>query len=167
MRHHVGVDARRAREAVGDVLRGREDPPRLAEADAVEPVDLPAERAVGRRLGELAELGAVELVRLAELVQEPDDLVRVADAVRRELRRDHEVDRAAVRFGQVGEPPEERLGQHPLAGVPLERQRDDVGLVPALAQLGGEVVREDLGAAALERHLRAADGDPHVRATIA
>ena len=93
------------------------------------------ERAVLGRLGELAELGAVELVRLPELVQEPDDLVRVPDAVRRELRRDHEVDRAAVRLLEVEQPPEERLRQHPLAGVPLERHRDELGLVAALAQL--------------------------------
>ena len=76
MRHHLGGNVGRAREAVGDVLGGGEDAPRLAEAEAVEPLHLPAERAVGRRLGELAELGAVELVRLPELVQQPDDLVR-------------------------------------------------------------------------------------------
>ena len=42
MRHHLGGDVRRAREAVGDVLRGREDAPGLAEADAVEALHLPA-----------------------------------------------------------------------------------------------------------------------------
>ena len=137
MGHHLGGDVRRAREAVGDVLRRGEDAARLAEADAVEALHLPAERPVGRRFGELAELRAVELVRLAELVQQPDDLVRMAHAVRRELRRDHHVDRAAVRFGQVGEPPEERLAQHARARVPLERERDDVGLVAAPAKLRG------------------------------
>jgi hypothetical protein len=34
-------------------------------------------------------------------------------------------------------------------------------------ELGREVIGEDLGAAALERHLRTANGDPHGRATIA
>ena len=42
VRHHLGGDVRRAREAVGDVLRGREDAARLAEADAVEALHLPA-----------------------------------------------------------------------------------------------------------------------------
>ncbi len=91
----------------------------------------------------------------------------MAHAVRRELRRDDEVDPAAVRLRQVGEPPEERLREHALARIPLERHRDEVGLVAARAQLLDELVREDLGAAAVERHLRSADGDPHLRATIA
>ena len=43
-------------------------------------MDGAAERAVLGGLVELAQVGAVELVRLAELVQEPDDLARVADA---------------------------------------------------------------------------------------
>ena len=66
-------------------------------------------------LAELAELGAVELVRLPELVQQPNDLVRMADRVRRELRRDHEVDRATVGLGQVEQTPEEGLREHALA----------------------------------------------------
>ena len=40
------------------------------------------------------------------------------------------------------------------AGIPLERHRDEVGLVAALAQLLGEALGEDLGAAAREWHLR-------------
>ena len=90
-------------------------------ATRVEPLDRAARRAVLRRLGELAELGAVVVVGLPELVQHPRDLVRVADAVGRELRRDHAVDRPPVGLGQVDEPPEERLVEHARAGVPLER----------------------------------------------
>ena len=52
-------------------------------------------------------------------------------------------------------------------GYHLNGTRDEVGVVPALAQLGDEVVGEDLDAAARERHLGAADGDSHVLATIA
>ncbi len=37
----------------------------------------------------------------------------------------------------------------------------------ASTQLLDELVREDLGAAAVERHLRSADSDSHLRATIA
>ena len=88
----------------------------------------------------------VELVGLAELVQEPDDLVPVANGVRGELGRDHEVDRGTVGFLEVEQPPEERLGQHPLARVPLEGNRHELGVVIALAQLLDETVAQDLGA---------------------
>jgi hypothetical protein len=92
----------------------------------------------------------------------------MAHGVRRELGRDHEVDRPSVGLAQVEQAPQERLRQHALARVPLVRHRDELGLVVARAQLGDEVVREDLGAAADERHLRPADGDFHaVRATSA
>ena len=167
VRKHLGGDARRALEPAGDVRRRREHLPRLAEALLVEPLHLAAERAVARGLGELPELRAVELVGLAKLVEQPHDLVGMAHAVRRELRRDDEVDAPAVRLRQVGEPPEERLRQHTLARIPLERHRHEIRLVAAGAQLPDELVREDLGAAAVERHLRSADGDSHLRATIA
>ena len=100
-------------------------------------------------------------------MQEPDDLPWVPDRVRRELRRDHDVDRAAVRLLEVEQPPEERLRQHALARVPLERHGHELRLVAALAQLVDQALAEDLGASTDERHLGQADGDPHVRATIA
>src|SRR5262249_59571411 len=50
---------------------------------------------------------------------------------------------------------------HRRTRVPLERHRDQVGLVAACAQLVDERVREDLGAATCEGHLRPADGDAH------
>ena len=163
VRHHLRVEPGRALQAVGDVARGREHLARLAQRDAVEALHRAARRALLRALAELAELGAVELVGLPELVQQPHHLVRMPDGVRRELRRDHEVDRAAVRLGQVEQPPEKRLGEHALARIPLVRNGDEVGLVPARAELADEIVREDLGPAALERNLRRADGDPHRR----
>jgi hypothetical protein len=100
-------------------------------------------------------------------VDEPDDLVRVADDVARELGRDHELDPPAVRLVEVEQPPEECLGEDAFARIPLEGNGDEVGVVPALGELGNEVVREDLDAPARERHLRAADGDSQVLATIA
>src|SRR4029450_12218525 len=151
-------------ERGGYVERGREDLAGLRQRNPVELLDPAAHRPLLRRLAELSELGAVELVRLPELVHEPDDLVRVADAVRGKLGRDHELDPAAVRLVEVEQPPEERLGQYALTGIPLERDADEVGLVPALAELLDEVVGEDLDAAARERHLRSADGDLHERA---
>ena len=53
---------------------------------------------------------------------------------------------------------------HTLRRVPLERHGDQLGVVTARAQLGDERLGEHLGASALERHLRVADGDPHQRA---
>jgi hypothetical protein len=167
MRHHVGDDPRRALEPVGDVARGREDLPRLAQSDLVQLLHAAAQRPVLGRLPELTELRAVELVGLPELVHEPHDLVRMPDDVGGELGRDHEVDASPVGLVEVEQAPEERLGQHPLSRIPLERDADEVGLVPASSELRDEVVREDLDAAARERDLRPADGDPQVVATIA
>jgi len=103
------------------------------------------------------------------LVHEPDGLPLVADDVRGELRRDHEIDRPSVDLVQVEQPPLERVLEHTRARVPLERHGDEIRLVPALVQLERESLREDLGAAPRERHLRRGDDDSHgrVRATIA
>ena len=72
-----------------------------------------------------------------------------------------------MNFLQIQQPPEKRLRQHALARIPLERDADEVGIVAALAQLGDEVVGEDLDAATGERDLGPADGDSQVLATIA
>ena len=161
MRQHLGREPGRALETAGDVRRCREEPRRLAERDAVESLHLPPQRALLRAGAELAELRPVELVGLTELVHEPDPLVAVTDDVRRELRRDDEVDRPAVRLVEVEHAPEECLGEHARPGIPLERDGDEVGVVPAGAELLDELVREDLGAAASEGHLGPEDRDPH------
>ena len=162
MRKHLGVKAGRALEPAGDVRGGREQPRRLREGDPVELLHLPAERTILGRRPELPEIGAVELVRLAELVDEPHALLRVADDVRGELRPDDDVDPAPVRLLEVEHPPEERLREDAGAGIPLERHRDEVRLVAPRPQLVHELVREDLGAAPGEGHLRPQDCDPHV-----
>ena len=161
MRQDLGDEARRPLEAPRDVRRRREEACRLAERAPVELLHLPAERPLLGRPAELPELGAVQLVRLPELVHEPHALLTVPDDVGRELRRHHDVDRAAVGLFEVEHAPEERLGEHAGARVPLERDRDEIRLVPARAQLRDELVREDLGAPTRERHLRPEDGDPH------
>ena len=106
-------------------------------------------------------LRPVELVGLPELMHEPDDLVRMVDQVRRELRRDHEVRRRRAAGEQIDEPPHQPALEQPLVRPRLERHADDVRLVPASPELRDQLVREDLGASAHERLLRAADGDPH------
>ena len=163
MWEHLRGEPGRRLEPRRDVARRGEETGRLAERDAVEVLHLAAERALLGRVVELAQRRAVELVRLPELVHEPDALVRMPHEVRRELRRHDEVDLPAVRLVEVEHPPEEGLGQDARARVPLERHRDEVGLVPPCAELLDEPVREDLGAASFERHLRPAHGDPHRR----
>ncbi len=162
VRQHLGDEARRALEPTGDVRRRREEARRLAEREAVELLHLPTERTLLGRGAELPQRGAVELVRLSELMDEPDALLVMADDVRGELRRDDDVDLPPVRLVEVEHPPEERLRQHARAGIPLERHRDEIGLVAACPQLRDELVREDLGAAPGERHLRAQNRDTHV-----
>src|SRR5439155_24045709 len=120
-------------------------------------------RALLRAFTELAELRAIELVGLPELVQQPHHLVRMPDGVGRKLRRDDELDSASVGLAQIEQPPEERLGEHALARIPLVGDGDEIRLVTASTELADQIVREDLGPAALERHLRCANGDPHLR----
>ena len=163
MRQHLGREAGGALDPIGDVAGGREQPLRLAERDPVQALDRAPQRPVPRFFGELPQIGSVELVRLAELVQHPDPLVRVPDDVRGELRREHEVDRPPVRLAQVEQAPEEGLVEHTRARIPLERDGDELGLVLARPQLLDERVRHDLGPAAHERNLRRADCDSHDR----
>jgi hypothetical protein len=131
VRKHPGAEPCRRREPVGDIARGREQPRGFTECDAIELLHLAAERSVLGGVGELPERSPVELVRLAELVYEPNPLVAVPHEVRGELRRDHHVDRHAVGLLEVEHPPEERLRQHAGARVPLERDRDELGIVTA------------------------------------
>ena len=165
--HDLRVEPERGAQPVGDVLRDREALLGLAERSPVELVDRSSRRPVDRALAELRELGAVEVVRLTELVHEPDALARVAHGVARELRRDQQVDLAPLDFGQVEHAPDERALEHALAGIPLERHGDERRLVPALVQLLRQALREHFRAAVRERHLRMGDDDPHRRAWIA
>ena len=106
---HLGLESCRTLEPIGHVARDREQTAGLAESGAIEPVDRAHSCAVEWILAELSELASVELVGLSELVHEPDDLVRMADGVGGELRRDDQVDRAAGGVLEVEEPPQERL----------------------------------------------------------
>ena len=85
----------------------------------------------------------------------------MTDCVRRKLGCDHEVDRPSVGLVEIEQPPQECLAQDALARVPLVGHRYQVDVVVPRAELGDEVIGEDLGAAVLERHLRRADCDPH------
>ena len=154
----------RAAQALGDVARDREDRARLAERDAVEPVDCAARARCPPAdspnwpssvrsssyacrnwcTSHTTLLGwrtAYEgnFVAITRSIGRPSDLLEVEQA------------------------PEERLRQHARAGIPVEGHGDEVGLVVARPELLDERLGEDLGAAARERHLRRADGDSHRR----
>ena len=90
-------------------------------------------------------------------MDQPRDLVRVPDEVGRKLRGDHQIDRPAVAFAQIEQPPRRGVRQDFFLRVPLERDADELGLVAARAQLPHELANVDLGAAVHERHLRFAD----------
>ena len=167
MRQHFGNETGGALEPLLVVARGREQLPGFTQDPEVESLDGAPRGAILVGLRELSELGPIELVRLPELVQEPDDLVRVPHGVRGELGGDDEVDGLSVGLGQVDESPEERLREHARPRIPLVRKRDQFCLVVALAQLRDEVVDEDLRPAAGERNLGGTDRNPHLRATIA
>jgi hypothetical protein len=95
------------------------------------------------------------------LVDEPHDLVRVTDRVRRKLGRDYQVDRRPLDLLEVEQAPGERLSEDARARIPLEGHGDELRLVTPAAQLVDERLGEDLGPAARERHLRVADKDSH------
>src|SRR5256714_843651 len=137
----TGLSAGRRARRVGPVARDRSRPRRLAGRARVEPVNCPPQRPVLRRLGELAELGAVEVVRLPELVHEPDHLAPVPHDVGGELRPDHKVDRPPVSLLEVDEPPEEGLAEDARPWIPLERHGDERGEVVARVELADELLR--------------------------
>ena len=109
--------------------------------------------------GEVALGRAEAVVRLAELVDQPDDLVLVPHEIGRELHRDHEIDALPVRLRHVEKPPRERGRQDLRARVPLERKAHELGLVSEGRELAHEAFRVALRAAGRERHLRRADED--------
>src|SRR5204863_8615576 len=82
---HLRLEAGGVAQAAGHDRRRREDLASLAERDSVELEHLAPNRAVLRRLGELSELGAIEVPGLPKLVQQPDDLARMPNDVRRKL----------------------------------------------------------------------------------
>ena len=148
--------AGRALEPLGDVARGREQLPRLAERDAVEPLHARRIARSARRLAELAELGAVELVRLAELVQRARR--PCSDGGRRTTgTSSRSRGRSARPSASVRSSSRQRNAcvSTRSPGYHLNGTVTRSASCPRARQLGGQVVREDLGAAARERHLRA------------
>jgi hypothetical protein len=93
-------------------------------------------------------------------VDEPHDLARVPDRVRREPRRDHGVDRPAGRLGQVEAAPAERA-PHEIEALALDqRHRDQVRLDAALLQLFRQAAHVPLRPPVGKGRLGREDEDP-------
>src|SRR5687767_4892024 len=92
-------------------------------------------------------------------MNEPRDLVGMADEIRRKLRADDEVDRFAVRLAQINQPPCRSVRENFLLWIPLERNADDLGLISVRAQLMMQRANMVLGATVHERNLDLADDD--------
>ena len=160
---HLRLETGRAVEPLGHVARDREAGAEPHRASCGRACGSP--RTVARSNGSSPNCPSsrsVELVGLSELVNEPDDLVGMANGVRRELGGDDEVDRSALGLLEVEQPPEERLAKRPRARIPLEGHPDELDLVIAASKLVGKRLREDLCPAPLERNLRRADRDSHL-----
>src|SRR5207244_248635 len=108
-------------ESARGVHRYGVDAPRLGESPVVGIDDEPPRRLALRVAMEVTELGAPEVVSLAVLVAEPDDLVRMAKVVGRELDRNHEVDRLPVHLAQVEQMAHRHALDEYFGRVPLER----------------------------------------------
>ena len=160
-RQHLGHEAGRTLEPPSDVPGDRKQACGLSQRRPVERLHLSPQRTILGRGAELAQVGPVELVRLPELVHEPDAFLGMPHDVGGELRRHHHVDLLPVDLAQIDEPPEERLRQHSRARVPLERHGDEVRFVPSVPELRDELVGDDLGAATRERDLRPKNRDAH------
>ena len=92
-------------------------------------------------------------------MEQPGDLVRVTDEVRRKLRGDDEIDAFAVGLAEIDHAPGGGLREQFFLRVPLERHRHAFGAVATAAQFVDEAADVQLGATVHERHLRLAHGD--------
>ena len=140
-------------------LRDRVEAAALREHRLVERHHAIAQRDVELLVAEVAVLRVAQLVNGAVLVHQPAHLVGVPGEVGRELRGDDEIDRAAVALAEIEQTPRGGVRQDFVLRIPLERQRHAIGGDAARAQLAHELLHEQLGAAAHERHLRFADED--------
>ena len=129
---HLGLDLVEAAQAVRHVPRDGVDGARLGEGAAVHGADHLERLGVARlRGGEVAVGGAQQVVGLAELVDQPDDLVGMLDQVGGEAGGDHQVDPLPRRLLEVHQPPGEAPLQQLGPRRPVEGEGDDVHLEAA------------------------------------
>src|SRR5438067_8817106 len=156
----LAADSVVALETRGDRAGIREDPACLEQPDPIDLCDELAGAAVLRRGGEVAERRAELVVGLAILVEQPDDLVGVADGVAREPGGDDGVDALAARLGQVQAAPGEGSANQVEPLTLGQRNRDEVRLDAAAAKLLRQPSDVPLGSPLDERGLDSEDEDP-------
>jgi hypothetical protein len=95
------------------------------------------------------------------LVQYPEHLVGVGHQVGGELQPYHHVNRHAANLAQVEQAAGGHVRQDALGGVPLERDGDNLSLVPLGAQGIAQPLGVKLGPAADEGYLGGCNQDMH------
>src|SRR5690348_9969835 len=94
--------------------------PALAEHLGIETHDRVAQTDIRFAVPEIAVHSPAEFVRGPMLMEQPCDLVWMADEVRRELRGDDQIDFATVAFAQIEQPPRGRVREEFFLWIPLE-----------------------------------------------
>ena len=151
-----------ARHAAGYVLRNGVNALRFRQQPAIRFSDGVAHlRAVWGQY-HVARDGVIpQVVRLAMLVQNPQNLVGMGDQVSRELQPDQEVHFGAGAFGEI----QQAAGQHVIEDlfgrIPLEGNFHHLGLMPGGFQSGPQPFRQHLRPAPDEWDLDGRDENPH------
>lgn len=113
-------------------------------------VDVPDGVAQHPTLGIVAQIrhaGVIQVIGLAELVQQPDHLAGVRDEIHREPQRDHPVD-----IGDAQVAGDEHLVHEALPRIPRKRDPHFFGFVPGDEQLTDEMPRQLFRTATDKRH---------------
>src|SRR5205814_3311347 len=160
-----GGNAVESLDAIGRVPRVGHDALALGEHARIERGELRSKARVLLAVGEITVRRAVEIVRGAVLVDQPDHLARMPREPGREARGDQQVDRPRVAARQVEHPPGGGLPEQ-LVFASVKRERDALGFVSALPQLRDERLRVELRAIAGKRHTGFRDHNSHWTATL-
>lgn len=113
-----------------------------------------------RSVGEAVDPGVVEVVGLAELMEQPHHLVGVTGDVRREARSDQQIDGDLARPREVEQAPGQRRAHDLLTRIPLEGKLDDFGCEAASRERTLQSAGVPLRPSPLERHLSRRDDYP-------
>src|SRR4029079_19430394 len=97
----------------------------------------------------------------AVLMDEPRDLVRMADEVRRKFRPDRQVDGRTIALAQIEEAPGGGMREDLVLRIPLEGDAHQLGLVAMQAELPYQLADVVFGAPLDEGDLGFADDDAH------
>ena len=153
MVQRLGLQPVEAFQPFGRVHRDRVAAPAFAEHLAVERVKPLPEPHVQVDVCEITVFSAAQIVRGPVLVREPDDLVRMAHEVGRELGANDDVDGLVVALGQIQEPPCRGVRQNLFLRIPFEWNGNQIGFISSGAQVVDQFSNQRLRPAAHEGHL--------------